>query len=384
VSVKKTAAGTYRATARTHGEREVQRTFRTKREAERWEAKIREDRDRGSWADPSAGRRTTVREYAPVWMERKVWRDSTRQRNEQSFERWIYPTLGDRPLAGLRPGDIDAWIAKVSRDLAPSTVAIVRSPLHSMLNAAVRDGLITANPSIGAALPRPDRHREVVILEPGEVAALAAAMPDRWRVGVLIGVGAGLRIGEALGVTVDRVDFLRRTLRVDRQLLTPFGAGPPHFGLTKTAAAVRTIPVPELLTDAIAAHVTEHGTGADGLILCHPDGSPLRRQRLSGAVAGARDDAGLDGRVSFHVLRHTFASAQIANGVSVKALQVALGHSKPSETLDTYGHLWHDDEDRIRDGASGLMASVLDTAEPADVRNEPRTFRGPSAVPADG
>ena len=49
-----------------------------------------------------------------------------------------------------------------------------------------------------------------------------------------------------------------------------------------------------------------------------------------------------------HPLRHLYASALIADGASVKQVQVVLGHASPVITLRVYAHLWPGDEDRIR------------------------------------
>jgi integrase len=70
----------------------------------------------------------------------------------------------------------------------------------------------------------------------------------------------------------------------------------------------------------------------------------------------ARDAAALECSIRFHDLRHAFASALISAGCSVKAVQRALGHASASTTLDTYGHLWPGDEDRIRQAVDAVHA----------------------------
>jgi integrase len=60
----------------------------------------------------------------------------------------------------------------------------------------------------------------------------------------------------------------------------------------------------------------------------------------------AARDIGID--ASTHDLRHHCASLLIAAGCSVTAVQHFLGHKNASETLDTYSHLWPDNEDKIR------------------------------------
>ena len=74
-----------------------------------------------------------------------------------------------------------------------------------------------------------------------QVATLIEAIPDRYHaLLVVLAAGTGLRQGECFGLTVDRVDFLRRTVRVD-QLSSPTTAH-LQFGPPKTAASVRTVP----------------------------------------------------------------------------------------------------------------------------------------------
>jgi site-specific recombinase XerD len=69
-------------------------------------------------------------------------------------------------------------------------------------------------------------------------------------------------------------------------------------------------------------------------------------------VRHACEDAGLPATVTFHDLRHPYASALIAAGCSIKAVQSALGHKNASETL--YSHLFPFDEDRLRDAVQAL------------------------------
>ncbi|MFP5577448.1 MAG: tyrosine-type recombinase/integrase [Acidimicrobiia bacterium] len=87
----------------------------------------------------------------------------------------------------------------------------------------------------------------------------------------------------------------------------------------------------------------------------------------------AADGAGLPDGTRFHDLRHHTASLLIAAGCSVKVVQRQLGHASATETLDTYGHLWPTDEDRVRaavNRASKLQptdrSSVSEQANPDD------------------
>ena len=92
--------------------------------------------------------------------------------------------------------------------------------------------------------PAQRQPKRVVPLSTEEIAALIDALPDRYRALVLLASATGLRQGEAFGVTLDRVDFLRRTLVVDRRLVT-LAKQPPVLAPPKTKASIRTVPLPE-------------------------------------------------------------------------------------------------------------------------------------------
>ena len=163
---------------------------------------------------------------------------------------------------------------------------------------------------------------------------------------MLLGAGAGLRLGEALGLGVEQVEFLPRQLRVERQLLTP-SAGEPSFGKPKTPSSVRTVPLGDEVLNGLAAHLAAYPVGELGLIVTDDDGRPIRRSKWGHIWSRVAQKAGAP-EVRFHDLRHYFASALISAGCSVKAVQSALGHASATETPDTYSHLWPSDDDRTR------------------------------------
>lgn len=295
----------------------------------------------GAFVDPVLGR-TTVAEYWPTWSGRQQWRATSRQSVTSLFSKHVLPDLGDRRLSSLRRGELESWAARLP--LSRRTAGQAMQWLSNMLGAAVADGLIATNPASGAKRPRADVE-PVVPFTDTEVDALTAAAPARFAVALTLGLGGGLRQSEATGLTVDRVDFLRRQITVDRQLVTPL-AGVPTFGPPKSARSYRTVPLADAVVEALAAHVAEHGTGRDGLLVCGEDGRPLRRQQFGVVWRQLRARAGLPA-ARFHDTRHTFASTLLSGGVSVAATAEYLGHS-PAELLRTYAHLMPADHDRAR------------------------------------
>jgi integrase len=182
-------------------------------------------------------------------------------------------------------------------------------------------------------------------------------MPDRYRALVILGAGTGLRTSEALAVTVDRVDWMRRTLTVDRQLA---GA---EFAPPKSKGSRRTIPLPDLVLEALSQHLAAYPS--DGLVFTNTEGRPILKNRLAVTFRNAASKAGLEG-VSFRDLRHHYASLLIHGGESVKAVQARLGHSSASITLDVYSHLWPDSEDRTRHAVDSAWRADFSRTERAE------------------
>jgi integrase len=104
---------------------------------------------------------------------------------------------------------------------------------------------------------------------------------------------------------------------------------------------------------------------ATALIFTTSAGLPIRRTRFSDVWRTARRAADLPDAVSFHDLRHYYASLLIRHGESVKVVQRRLGHKSAVETLDTYSHLWPDSEDRTREAVDAVLGQVAGGGEAA-------------------
>ena len=143
---------------------------------------------------------------------------------------------GDGLSRSVRPSEVQALVKAASGDLAASTVEVVYRLVAAVFLAAVDDRLIAETPCRNISLPRQERKR-VVPLTAEQVRALESGLPGRLRALVTLGAGTGLRQGEAFGLTVDRVDFLRRSITVDRQITLVRGA--PWFLPPKTASSYR-------------------------------------------------------------------------------------------------------------------------------------------------
>jgi integrase len=357
-SVHKQPSGHYKARYRDPNGRTRSKTFARKLDAEQFLTSIDHSKLLGAYIDPRAGR-VTFGEYAEQWRAIQVHRASTAAQVETHLRRHVLPFLGHRPLAAIRQSELQAWVKGRSEVLEPATVEVVCRYVVAILRSAVQDRVIVSNPAVGIRLPKVELRRiEPLAVE--TVQALGVAVPDRYRALVVWAAGTGMRQGECFGLTVDRVDFLRRQVTVDRQLVLEPKTG-PAFGPPKTAASYRTIPLPPVVIDALAVHLRDFAPGPDGFVFTGANDGPIRRTRFSDVWRPAVKAAGAPEGTGFHALRHFYASLLIRAGESVKVVQARLGHASAAETLNTYAHLWPDSEDRTRaaiESALGTSRSV--------------------------
>ena len=154
-----------------------------------------------------------------------------------------------------------------------STTETIYAVLRAMMQHAVDDDpqVIPANPCTRIRLPKAGK-RVVEPLPAAAVLALLDAITPRYRIAVVLGAGLGLREGEAFGLIVSRVDFLRRKVHV----LSQAQRGQLAADL-KTDASARAIPADEWVLNEISAHVQRFGTGPGDVIVINRIGKVAQR-----------------------------------------------------------------------------------------------------------
>lgn len=344
--------------------REYSRTFRTRREAEAFQATERASRSRGGWVDPRRAE-TAFREVALTWLDSNPGkRGGAWARDESAIRLHLLPTLGERPIGSVTPPDVQSLVNRwVSAGLAPRTVRRQYGALRSVFNYAVSADLLTRSPCRSIKLPSVDPLSRPV-LTADTLALLAEAHPSEYRPMVHLGAVLGLRWGEVAGLRVGRLDFLARTLTVAEQRTRGRGGamvdGPP-----KSAAGYRTLSVPALLMEVLSEHLAARGlTGADAdaHVVVGPTGEPLeysgwRRRVWLPACA----TAGVDG-LGFHDLRRADATALVAAGVDLKTAQTRMGHSDVRFTLAVYAQATTEAD---RSAAEAVGARLMTPAPPS-------------------
>lgn len=353
-SIKKRENGKYRARYRDEAGREHAKHFTRKVDAQAWLNEVTAAVVTGAYADPKAGA-LTFGAWFVQWSERQVWVPSS-ARSADLVRRTV--SFSDVPLSKLRASHLEHWVKSMQSDgLAASTIGSRFQTVRAALKAAVRDRRIATDPSQGIRLPR--RRSRTAALEVAtseQVGAVIAASEPGMRAFVGLCAFAGLRLGEASGVRAEDVDFLRRRLRVERQVQRVPG-GPCEVRAPKYES-VRTVYLCDELVGMLAQHVeTVPMLGDEGYLFTTFAG-PIPPTTVSNRWHSATKAAGVQG-LKLHALRHFYASGLIAAGCDVVTVQRALGHKSASVTLNTYAHLWPTAEDKTRAAASGLASAAL-------------------------
>lgn len=329
------------------------KSFTRKVDADRFRAEVEHSLNVGTYVDPAAGRKS-FREYAEAWRLAQPHRPNTAARTLSQLGKHVYPVLGSRPMAAIRPSELQAFVTGLSANLSPGSVRTVYATVRAIFKTAVHDRVIGRDPAAGVKMPERPRE-QIVPLTVEQVEQLATAMPARYRALVVVAAATGLRQGELFGLQVPDVDFLRRTVTVERQV-QPTPGGGVVVGPLKNRASYRTVPVGKVVTETLAAHLAAYpAVEPDRFVFTSAAGVPLARSSFNAWVwRKATEAAGLPG-VGMHDLRHFFASALIRAGLNPKVVATRLGHANAAMTLNTYSHLWPDDEDRTRQAIDDLL-----------------------------
>ena len=261
---------------------------------------------------------------------------------------------------------MQSFVSLVSSRVAPTTTETVYAVLRTMMQSAVDADpqVIPLNPCTRIKLPKAGK-RVVEPLPAAAILALREAITPRYRVAVALGAGLGLREGEAFGLVLSRLDFLRRRVHVRDQ------AQRGHLAADlKTSASARTIPADDWVLNEINTHIQRYGTGPGGVIVTNRLGKVAQRNAFGTCWRKAVAAAGLPGGTRFHDLRHFYASTLIASNLNPKVIQARLGHATIAETMDTYGHLFPDSEDLGRGAIDAILAQALAEQERNERQNE--------------
>jgi len=324
-------------------------TFATKQAAEDRLAEILpETRQK---VRPTVEPNITLTDYAGRWLSRiaATVKPRTLDSYAKTLRLHLLPTLGRAQVRQLSRGAIkDLLAAKLTAGLARDSVRIIQATLRALLNEAIEDGLLRANPAakLGRKLKliqsTATRQEEIKAMTQEQIERfLTAAATDpparRYAPLFLTLARAGMRIGEGLALQWEDLHFAAREIRVSRA----FSAGRLD---TPKSGHGRTVDMSQGLAQALLALQTHReaeaayaGREPTPWVFLNEAGAPLDESKVRRVFARVLRLAGLPRHFSPHSLRHSFASILLSDGVSPAYVQRMLGHASIKLTVDTYG-----------------------------------------------
>lgn len=298
------------------------------------------ERDRG----PKRREPLTVEAFLRDWLEKQVHgrrEDSTYRGYGSYIERHIIPAIGAKQLAQLTAREVQAMINGAK--LAPASIRQLRAVLRKALHDAERWDLVERNVVRLTEGPRVRKHQTEPLTPAQARTFLRAIAGDRLEAVYCIGIGCGLRIGEALGLRWS--DLGEGTLTV-RGELQRIAGGYRLKEYPKTDESQRRLAVPPFAWQALDRQRARQTNAGDwGLIFTTDAGLPVNGSWVTHHLYDVLARAKLP-RQSFHDLRHAFASILIDQGADLKEVQGALGHAQISLTANLYSHLYDSARER--------------------------------------
>lgn len=212
--------------------------------------------------------------------------------------------------------------------LAPSSVARALAAVRSFHKWALREGVTTRNDAASVRAPKRPQPLPKALSVPEVTALINSAMGDdlvslRDTAVLEFLYGTGARVSEAVALAADDLE-----VGEDFAVARLFGKGRKQRLVPLGRHAVRAI---EAYMARARPTLAARGKGETTLFL-NLRGRPLSRQSAWEIIGRAAERAQLDGRVSPHTLRHSFATHLLEGGASVREVQELLGHASVSTT----------------------------------------------------
>lgn len=348
----------------------------------------------GSFVEPT---KLTLGEWLNRWLYdymKPSIRPTTWASYETTVRVHIIPTLGHVQLKKLQAADLQrlyndkAKNGKVdgSGGLSSRMIHYIHLVVHSALKQALKEGIISRNVSEATKLPKLVYKEKQPFTTAEMRIFLSALKEDRLYMAFLLEFATGLRRGELLALRWQDIDFKKGLLRV-RQSLTRAQVDDAKtktaliFQEPKTKQSKRDVPIPASILAELKSFKAWQSEKEklplgeayqkNDLVFCTVDGRPMDPRNLlrlhtntikkinkkieKEAEEKNIKDYKLLPKVSFHDLRHTFATMLLEMNEHPKVVQEILGHTKISITLDIYSHVSNDLKEQAAARLDGLL-----------------------------
>lgn len=303
---------------------------------------------------------------------------STLRSYSRTIDLHIAPFLGHLKVDELTPDVLDGWIRTLRvQGRGTRTMQNARTILRALLRGALRADWLLYNP-VARSEPIKHRKREIQPLTQEQAVTVLAACQGHWiEPIILVLLGLGLRLGEALGLQWQDIDFAANRVQIRRTVQRVYVREPRivHFhvpkakrrmasmvaalcGLSKTdllgatkpiktelveappktSQSRRTLALPFVIAERLALHQQEFSHLKSPWVFCTMNGTPYAGNNIHRVWRQIRKTAGLPS-LRLHDLRHSTATFLMTLGIPTRAVADILGHAETRTTLNIYQHV---------------------------------------------
>lgn len=284
----------------------------------------------------------TATENWLLYKKHKI-KESTYLNYSYIINTYLEKEFGRKRLTYFLNHDINEFIDELEQNLSNKTVRDIMLVLKSILKYAERK--YNANFKLDLITIPASQKRELQIFNEKEIKKIEMKCVDSEdirRIGVLISIYTGMRIGEICALKWEHIDFSKKLINVTQTLQrvyieknkTKIIITPP-----KTKTSERKIPIPQILYNELKKHSVNYSKGS--YIVTGNENKYIEPRSYQHVYRKVLEDAKIPYR-NFHCLRHTFATRCIRVGMDIKSLSEVLGHADVSITLNRYVHSSYD------------------------------------------
>ncbi|MGO8969012.1 MAG: tyrosine-type recombinase/integrase [Myxococcaceae bacterium] len=325
---------------------------------------------------PKSEDKTTVADFIKTWLAGAKLRPSTRERYECVLNNHFVPYVGDVQLRHVDYDLLNEW--KRQREgagVSARNLHMAYVVAKTMFQEAYFGGKVRVNPMARVKAPEytaPDMDERMWTPEEAEqFLASVCREDDAYAATYVLAWHCGMRLGEILGLRWDRLDFDKKTIRVDAQINEVKGAHVRDQLTTepKTKKGKRVVGMTEMVLGLLKARralVIGRGfekVAPDSLVFqTRCNDVPPTKASFTAHWHRAQRKAGVP-EVTFHTLRHLNASTLLMQGAKPLDVQRHLGHSNVRTTMGIYAHLLERQEKGSY--AHALMAEMIEKARTA-------------------
>lgn len=286
---------------------------------------------------------------AADWFEsiKSQTKESTQNKYHNLLASYILPVYGKQTLDNITYDFIEAHCkrllesgGKKGNGLSAKTVTDVLSIVRNILKYASRKGLhILCDGSDIQIKNATNPMRVLSKTEQEQLYKYILAEPEPCNIGILVCLFTGLRIGEICALRWEDVSFSDQTIYIHQTLQrvqNKTGNGPKTkvvITTPKSPCSIRTIPIPNELSEVLAAHKKV----SVGYLLTNDMCRFVEPRTMQNKFKKALKSIGIE-PANFHAIRHTFATRCIELGFDVKSLSEILGHATVNITMNRYVH----------------------------------------------